>query len=42
MEALTISSVTTSVKNRVAAFAVFGHGGPLFKPACAFNDMTES
>ena len=42
MEALTISSVTTRVKNRVAAFAVLGHGGPLFKPVCVFNDVTAS
>jgi hypothetical protein len=21
---------------------IFGHGGLLFKPACGFNDMTES
>jgi hypothetical protein len=25
--------VMTMVKNRVAAFAVLGHGGPLFEPA---------
>ena len=42
MEALTISSVTTRVKNRVAAFTVLGHGGPLFKSACVFNNMTAS
>jgi hypothetical protein len=33
METLTISSVAVTLKNRVAAFAVFGHGSLLFKPA---------
>ena len=37
MEALTISSVTTRVKDRVAAFAVFGHGGPLFKALVQYD-----
>ena len=42
MEALTLLSVVTRVKNRVAAFTILSHAGPLFKPACVSNDMAVS